>query len=382
MPERASYDISGADLSQFFSGGGFDIEGTFVLKPEVGDARNLPASSFCWFSTEGGTETSLRFDHANVALILRVNGVDVVQTANEQPFVQTPAGVTLKQNNDTIPLTFRAWYIPNGGPRGMGIRVSVGGVVGYDTVGVAPSTSVAVPTKLHFGTSPGFGTSIALPANFLNARGYTTHTDVLAEAVVRGIVLGDSVTAGWEKGPPVGVAFPSVAQRSAGYLSFALSEPAATVADQLGAWQVSSYRGRSSLQWVIVQLGLNDIHNGQTAAQIVTSLQTLVDDIASSTPNARILIGQMTPGRTYWNNAALNQIELDVNNSIMGVAGAIPIITGIAASADRISMADLDDGTGALKTIYDVGDQLHPNTAGRLVMGAAYRARLVALGLL
>jgi lysophospholipase L1-like esterase len=66
-----------------------------------------------------------------------------------------------------------------------------------------------------------------------------------------------------------------------------------------------------------------------------------------------------------------------VNASYTG--GSTPI-TGL----DRVissQVAALNDGSDNLASIYDIGDGLHPNEAGRQIIGLAIRTGLLADGL-
>lgn len=159
------------------------------------------------------------------------------------------------------------------------------------------------------------------------------------------------------------------------------------IASQKTAW--GTLVGKSALQAVFVQIGLNDIYTyvgggTKTAAEVIADLQDLIDTIRGDVaPACRIYACALTPARawleTSTNGAAAYQGWLDVNEAIAG-EGDNPI-TGVDARITSYvdALADEDDN---LAEIYDSNpDGVHENVEARLIIAAAWRAQLVSDGL-
>lgn len=138
---------------------------------------------------------------------------------------------------------------------------------------------------------------------------------------------------------------------------------AAVAGDEIGQqyadWLVSEQRGDLRVKWIYVQCGINDIlHGAETAAQIIASMTTLINDIQANNPWSSINLQKLDPAKAKLDTVpGVNryQLWLDVN---AGLAAAFPAIwhTDISDA--------LNDGSDNLKAIYDSGDGLHPNSAG------------------
>lgn len=160
------------------------------------------------------------------------------------------------------------------------------------------------------------------------------------------------------------------------------------IADQVTLW--TSLPGKSALQVVIVQIGLNDIKsrigaNTATTAQVLSDLQAFITQIRGDvSASCKIYVSGLTPCK-LWLDAATNptaayQAWLDINDAIAG-NGASPI-TGVDG---RITshVAALNDGSGNLKTIYDYNaDGVHESNEARFIIAMAWRTKLEADGLL
>jgi lysophospholipase L1-like esterase len=246
----------------------------------------------------------------------------------------------------------------------------------------------ATPTSLYLNSNLGAaGSALPAPVTLLRrvdqaAPGGRRDVGTDFEAA-EGVILGDSiVTAVSPWGFYTGAYIYTVSEGKTrrGIVSFA--DSGFTIAGQTSQWTSSAQRGRSDIQWLIIQLGVNDIITGRTEVQMTTDMQALIDDINTQNPTAKILLSPMTPCKAIYTGPQY-ALWLAFNADIAG-SGAIPI-TG--SNLIRLSpWASLNDGAGNLAALYDGGngyvDGVHPNDTGRFIQAAAFRAALVAEGLL
>lgn len=165
-----------------------------------------------------------------------------------------------------------------------------------------------------------------------------------------------------------------------------IATPGDTIAGQKSKWLAQTI-DPALVGWVVVQIGLNDMDptDGTTASKIA-ALQDLVNTIRTSIGSTKkLLIAKMLPCRQRYidiygatNGPIAQQRWVDVNAAIAG-EGSTPI-TGVDA---RITahVPLMDDGNGNLKAIYDTGDKIHPNLAGRQLMADEWKKAIWALGL-
>ena len=148
-----------------------------------------------------------------------------------------------------------------------------------------------------------------------------------------------------------------------------------TIAQQKADWNSLSVNSLGTA-WVVLQVGLNDLNPsvGTTASKIA-EIQDLVDTIKADIGSKPLYVAKMLPCKqrlvdVYGANAALSQQRwVDMNEAIAG-NGSSPI-TGVQGRI--VSHVPLmDDGLGNLKSVYDLGDHIHPNTAGRQIMATAW----------
>jgi lysophospholipase L1-like esterase len=164
-----------------------------------------------------------------------------------------------------------------------------------------------------------------------------------------------------------------------------ISDPGDTIAQQRSALALLSVQ-RDTAAYAMLQIGLNDLTPGESAAVALARLQALVGDFRAKVGRwTPIFLSQMIPCRSRLisiyggtNGPIAYQKWLDMNQAIAGL-GATPI-TGVDA---RITahVALMNDGSGNLKPIYDTGDGIHPNNAGRQINVDAWQAALLSYGL-
>jgi hypothetical protein len=144
---------------------------------------------------------------------------------------------------------------------------------------------------------------------------------------------------------------------------------------------------RANYNCVVLAAGLNDVWNsGEAASVALGRYQTLVNNIRTNSPKATIIVCAMQPVRKVYfanNNQSVAQAMYakwyQMNQGIMGVGPNA--ITNVDYRIDEHVKA-LGDSIGNLASIYDVGDFLHTNTAGRKIVASVLRKALNQAGYL
>jgi lysophospholipase L1-like esterase len=183
---------------------------------------------------------------------------------------------------------------------------------------------------------------------------------------IKAVTLGDSVIAEFNSDPSV-ISLVDNLQMTADIIA----EPGDSIANQKSKW-VNRSIFTAEIGVVIVQVGLNDMNtaDGRSSADVIADLQDLVDTIKNNVAGP-IYVAKLTPAYARWQaiyGASAGDTQQrweDLNEAIAG-AGATPItnVDGRITAHET----EMNDGSGNLKAIYDSGDGIHPNTAGRQVI--------------
>jgi lysophospholipase L1-like esterase len=365
-------DATGAlDFQVTVAPGVGDMSGSQGANVNIGDLQFVP-SYYVWSATTADGRMSLRYTRGTGGAAgnytLEVRGVDVGATS-------TGAWSGLFGAGQAI--TVRAWYNPTAGSGG--IRLSVNGCYQPDTVIVATGAPLAAPSTIYLGTNLGSSTG-ALTGRFTRAPKRTA----LTIAPVEFIMLGDSIMGDF------GITAPSV-----GSFIYTNGEPSTrpgigtlavsgnTVANQQNFFNACAWKS-SAVKAVVIQVGINDINTGSTAAATIAALQTLVNTVHAALPAAKIVLCQLLPCSTFLTNtfgAAYQTKWVAVNDAIAGRGGTpitgvdLAVLTGDVGSA-------LNDGTNNIPTALGLADGLHTNSPGRIVNAGIIRAGLHSLSLI
>lgn len=202
----------------------------------------------------------------------------------------------------------------------------------------------------------------------------------------KGLIIGNSTITAYLGYTEVGVYVFTTADTAAGSTYFNQAVPGHTISDQLTVYRADG--NKSTYDWIIVEIGLNDLSISNSAATTLGAYQRLIDTIRLySKAGAKILVSAMTPCRQRLDtlyggtNGPLSyQKWIDMNYAIMG--GGSNKITGVDYRIND-HVAKLSDGDGRLLWYYEgPGDHIHENNAGRQVIGLTWRKALNDLGFL
>ncbi|HWJ25261.1 MAG TPA: SGNH/GDSL hydrolase family protein, partial [Flavisolibacter sp.] len=158
-----------------------------------------------------------------------------------------------------------------------------------------------------------------------------------------------------------------------------------TIHQQDSVWLADA--NKSTYDWIIVEIGLNDLIYTESAATALARYQTFIDDInLYKKPGAKVIVSTMTPCKQrlldlYGSTNGLISYQkwLDMNDAISGAA--TNRITGVDYRVTNHTLA-LNDGNDNLKPIYDIGDHVHESNAARELIALFSRYALNEVGYL
>jgi hypothetical protein len=249
----------------------------------------------------------------------------------------TPTTVTLTSGSSTGTFTYTP-YQP-----------------GRKTISVTNSQSLTNPSALPYSV---YGTSLAIGDS-------TVATYAGGNQIIDYLYTSDQTTQGWT--------------------ATSIAVPGHTIAQQKTTYLATA--NRATFDVTIVQIGLNDLDPSEAASVAIARLQDLITTInANKKVGSKILIATMLPAKQRLidvlgstNGLIAQQKYLDINEAIKGNGGTP--ITGVDYRVSHHTTL-LNDGSGNLAAIYDLGDHVHENNAARTIIGHVWRDGLARLSLL
>lgn len=185
-------------------------------------------------------------------------------------------------------------------------------------------------------------------------------------------VLGDSTIAGF----PIYARLSTYLGVATGYSITDISNPGDTINQQLSRWNSLNMTVKSELDYVFVQIGLNDL--GKTAAEFRTDYAALVAKIRIDAPNAKLVLGTMLPCKQRFKNLhsgdtwkSYYERWQSANEDIMNNYYDCDAVAYLHTQA-----LGLDDD---LRKEYDYGDAIHENSLGGKII--VYSWCMAAFGL-
>jgi lysophospholipase L1-like esterase len=144
-----------------------------------------------------------------------------------------------------------------------------------------------------------------------------------------------------------------------------------TVVGQTNKWNALSSQVKSALNYVIVEIGLNDMTSETLENDVVlfNSYQTLISAIRTDAPNSKIILSKMTPAHSRFINIYGKERGDIAYNNWIELNDAIDRLLFIGANTSvSYHVNIMGDDYGNLISEYDTGDQIHPNLAGGKVI--------------
>lgn len=199
-----------------------------------------------------------------------------------------------------------------------------------------------------------------------------------------GVIIGDSTSASYLSQHEIGFYLftPDEITAGYGYENIAVAGRSIQTSRQFD-W--TPLADKTSYQWVIMRIGVNDLNPAETAAVALNRFQIYVDLIKTDVPDIKIITCKFIPWYSrletlYAGDAATaQQKKEDMEEAIMGLGPNA--ITDIDGTIDFY--AEENDGTNNLITTpvtYRSSDGFHNNNAEREFAASYYRQSLIQFG--
>ena len=222
-----------------------------------------------------------------------------------------------------------------------------------------------------------FGTNPSAPDNTYTTSVYSVQDLDAGQSLLRmkrniyqGMALGDSTIAARN-------GFNSIADylnQSFDFSCDSIATSSDTILGQTSKWNALSSTIKSNLDYVVVEIGLND--NLADISVTLANYQILIDTIRADIKTGAKIVGSCvllikdawislfgeTLGLEYYNKM------LALNNAIMGISNTITDLD----YRNNKHLYELSTSEGSLKAEYDVGDGVHPNGDGRLLIAQSW----------
>jgi lysophospholipase L1-like esterase len=152
-----------------------------------------------------------------------------------------------------------------------------------------------------------------------------------------------------------------------------LSISGGDTAGQKAAWLALSEAARLDFDYVLIQIGLNDLGiGGKTSAQLIPLIQDLFDTVKGDIKStSKIISSTMTPCRESIGETAY-PYWLTVNEAYRG-EGASAFVADLYCNYHTDK---LNDGNGNLAPALDDGSHIHAISLGREYCADAYREKI------
>lgn len=309
--------------------------------------------------------------------------IEQVRTATIDS-VFSPTGYVLKLDANGLPI----WANGVGTTGATGSTGVIGITGGTGNTGLTGSTGATGVIGVTGATSSTGSTGTTGSTGSTGITGSTGSTGAdYVDNISAGVILGNSTIASYLGTTSVRDLLMTACDSIAGSTCASLAVPGHTIQQQQTAWLADA--NKATYDWIIVEVGLNNLDTTTATATIIGYYQTLIDTINFGKKiGAKVICAQMTPCK---------QRLVNLYGSIQGAnvyAKWIALNNAIAGnSADSIEGVDyritnnqyaLNDGYGNLSYYYQSSalDGLHENNAGRRVIASTYRKALNELGFL
>jgi len=205
---------------------------------------------------------------------------------------------------------------------------------------------------------------------------------IFSFAQSNGVMLGNSITAGWDSYNSIGYYLLDECNIREGNSCNVLAVGGNSITQQRDRWMLDD--NRLNYDWITIDLGICDIIYGHTIEQILEDYRQLITTInLTKKPSAKIIIFTITPIKKYLDIHFVNQpVYYErwqlLNSAIMGYG--TERIEGVNY---RCSLnTDMLNNNGYLLPKYDVGDGVHQTNACRVLIAKNYKSVLNRLGFL
>jgi lysophospholipase L1-like esterase len=169
---------------------------------------------------------------------------------------------------------------------------------------------------------------------------------------------------------------------SGSYLITDISRPGYTIQQEDSLWRELPSDVKKSLDYVFIQIGLNDLNPEESFLKALERYQSLINIVRRETrKSCRIITSTMTPCKQrlidlYGNSKGLVAYKkwIDMNTAITG-DGPNKLINFDSYCSSSIYL--MSDGEGNLAAAYDTGDGIHESTLARQIIANEWISKLM-----
>jgi lysophospholipase L1-like esterase len=190
-------------------------------------------------------------------------------------------------------------------------------------------------------------------------------------------IIGNSTIARYAGGESIA----ALMNENSAYTITDISVPGYTIHQEDSLWRAIPIGVKQSLNYVFVEIGLNDLKPDESASKALSRYQSLINLIRSETnKSCKIITSTMTPCKKrliflYGDTKGLISYKkwLKMNKAMIGM-GHNKIIN-FDSYCDSHTNA-LSDGKGNLAASYDTGDGTHETTIARQIIANEWIAKV------
>ena len=211
----------------------------------------------------------------------------------------------------------------------------------------------------------------------------------LCNTSTKGAILGNSTVASYLGANGVDYYLLNTQETAAGFYVDNHAVPGHTIDQQRAVWQALTTAQKKSYNYVVVEIGLNDLNPAVSIDTTLAKYQQLIDTIYNQKgPYCKILLATMTPckQRLYdvygGSGAASWQKWKDINSAIMGTYTTNITKADYRFNQHTLTMENANGNLDTMLEVYGTYDHIHESNAGRNIIAQSYRTALQKLRLL
>jgi lysophospholipase L1-like esterase len=191
-------------------------------------------------------------------------------------------------------------------------------------------------------------------------------------------IVGNSTIAAYAGGESIA----SLMNGTSTYSITDISVPGYTIHQEDSVWRLLPVDVKKSLDYVFVEIGLNDLDPEESAKEALLRYQSLINLIRSETSEScKIITSTMTPLKqrlinSYGMTKGLISYKkwIDMNTAMIG-SGPDKIVNFDSYCDSHTGL--LSDGKGSLSPSYDTGDGVHETTSARQILANEWIAKII-----
>lgn len=191
-------------------------------------------------------------------------------------------------------------------------------------------------------------------------------------------IVGNSTIAAYAGGEAIA----TLMNKTSAFSITDIAVPGYTIHQEDSLWRRIPFDIKQSLNYVFVEIGLNDLKSEEPASEALSRYQSLINLIRSETNDScRIITSTMTPCRQrlihlYGDSKGIISYQkwLDMNTAMIGT-GPDKITNMDSYCSSHTN--ELSDGKGNLAVSFDTGDGIHETTIARQIIANEWMSKLM-----